>query len=192
MENISQILAKLANHESWEGYDLLRLAILEAARTQPISPSMNQLCAALAETTGKQNPKTIYRSMARAVDDIWARPENRPLLKKYYRREVVEKPTLDGFISALAWYLRETSSGQADEDSCYQITYDFDSRKYGVLIRMEETKIWASFPNISPDLERVERIIAFLCRKKVSLSEFKDFYLSGGLQSDPLREREHI
>lgn len=188
MKNLSQILSELANHGSWEGYGLLHLAIKEAVKTQPISPSMDQLCKTLVGISGKRNPETIYRSMARAVDDIWARPESHPLLKKYYRREVVEKPTPDSFISALARYLWEGSSGQTGADS-YQITFDFDSRQYGIMIHMEDSEIWASFSAITPDLKRVERIVAFLRRKNVSLEDFKDFYLSGGFHSNPPKEK---
>lgn len=188
MKYLSQILSELANHGCWEGYGLLLLAIREAVKTQPISPSMDQLCKALVELSGKQNPETIYRSMARAVDDIWSKPETRPLLKKYYRREVVEKPTPDSFISALARYLWEESPEQTCTCSPYQITFDYDSRRYGIMIQMEGTEIWASFPAIAADLDRVEQIVGFLRRKRVPLKDFKDFYLSGGLQSGSLEK----
>lgn len=103
MKDLSQILAELANHGSWEGYGLLYYAIAEAVK--PMSPSMDKLCRGLVGVCGKRNPDTIYRSMARAADDIWTRPENRLLLREYYHRELVEKPTLDGFISTVARYL---------------------------------------------------------------------------------------
>lgn len=184
MKHLSHILSELANHGSWEGYSLLHFAIKEAAKTQPVSPSMDQLCKKLVGIGGKQNPETIYRSMARAVDDIWARPESRPLLKKYYRREVVEKPTPDSFISAMARYLWEESPGPASVDSPYQLTYDFDSQQYGIMIYIEGSQIWASFSAITADLEQAERIVNFLRRKQVSLEDFKDLYLSGGLSGE--------
>ena len=77
MKDLSQILAELANHGSWEGYGLLHYAIEEAIKTQPMPSSMDRLCRELVDVCGKQNPETIYRSIARAVDDIWARPESR-------------------------------------------------------------------------------------------------------------------
>ncbi len=182
MKNLSQILTELANHGSWEGYGLLYYAVEEAVKVQPMPPSMDKLCKKLVGIGGKQNPETIYRSMARAVDDIWARDASRLLLKAYYRRELVEKPTPDSFISALARYLWEQSFLQQDEISPYRITFDISSQKYGIIIHMEGSDLWASFPALSEDLERVRRIVQFLEQKQVSLEAFKDFYLSGGLQ----------
>ena len=101
MKDLSQILAELANHGSWEGYGLLHYAIEEAIKTQPMPSSMDRLCRELVDVCGKQNPETIYRSIARAVDDIWANPKSRPLLKEYYHRELVEKLTLRQAIDAL-------------------------------------------------------------------------------------------
>lgn len=184
MKSLSQILTELANHESWEGYGLLHYAIEEAVKTQPMPPSMDKLCKKLVGVGGKQNPDTIYRSMARAVDDIWARPESHPLLKEYYRRELVEKPTADSFISTLSRYLWEQSSRQLELLEPYQITFDVASQKYGVIIHMENSQLWASFPALTRDLGHVERIVHFLRQHQVSLESFKDFYLSGRLQDD--------
>lgn len=186
MNDLSQILMELANHGSWEGYGLLHYAIEEAVKTQPMPTSMDGLCRELVEICGKQNPETIYRSMARAVDDIWARPESRVLLRKYYRRELVEKPTLDSFISALARYLWDV---RTNGDSPYQITFDCVCQRYGIIIHIEDTQIWASFPAITKDLSRAERIVQFLREKDVSLKDFKDFYLSGGLQTPEKEDR---
>ena len=186
MKDLSQILAELANHGSWEGYGLLHYAIEEAIKTQPMPSSMDRLCRELVDVCGKQNPETIYRSIARAVDDIWARPESRLLLREYYRRELVEKPTPDSFISAVARYLWDS---QTNGSSIYQITYDYASRRYGVIIHTESSQVWASFPAITEDLARAERIVRFLRRNNVSLEDFKDFYLSGGLQSSETKDR---
>ena len=192
MKYLSQILTELSNHGSWEGYTLLYYAIAEAKKTQPRSPSMDQLCKTLVGIGGKQKPETIYRSMARAVDDIWSRPESRPLLKKYYRREMVEKPTPDSFISALARYLWEESpEHHGDPNSPYQVTFGFDCQQYGIVIHMERSQIWASFPAITPDPVRIMQIVDFLREKNVSLEAFKDFYLSGGLHGDPSELRNH-
>ena len=184
MKNLSQILAELANHGSWEGYGLLHYAIEEAIKTQPMPPSMDKLCKKLVGIGGKQNPETIYRSMARAVDDIWARTESRPLLKVYYRRELVEKPTPDSFISTLAHYLWEQSLWQTELLEPYQITFDVSSQKYGVIIHMEDSQLWASFPALTKDLDHVQQIVRFLRQHHVSLEAFKDFYLSGGLRDN--------
>lgn len=186
MNDLSQILSGLANHGSWEGYGLLHYAIEEAVKTQPMPSSMDGLCRKLVKICGKHNPDTIYRSMARAVDDIWAQPKSHPLLKKYYGRELVEKPTLDSFISAIARYLWNS---RINGDSPYQITFDYASQRYGIVIHTEGSQIWSSFPAITEDLSRVERIVDFLRRKHVPLEVFKDFYLSGGLQLLGKRER---
>ena len=182
MKNLSRILSELASHASWDGYGLLNHAITKAVQAQPMPVNMEQLCEQLVGVGDKHNPQTIYRSMARAVDDIWARDASRMLLKAYYRRELVEKPTPDSFISALARYLWEQSFLQQDEISPYRITFDIPSQKYGIIIHMEGSDLWASFPALSEDLERVRRIVRFLEQKQVSLEAFKDFYLSGGLQ----------
>ena len=63
MKDLSQILAELANHGSWEGYGLLHYAIEEAIKTQPMPSSMDRLCRELVDVCGKQNPETIYRSI---------------------------------------------------------------------------------------------------------------------------------
>lgn len=185
MKNLSQILMELANHENWEGYGLLYFAIEYAIQAQPMPASMDKLCRALVGIGGKRNPETIYRSMARAVDDIWARPESRPLLREYYRRDLVEKPTLDSFIAALSRYMWERTSQQPAVYGLtpYQITCDFASQKYGIIIYTgEDSQIWASFPCLTDNLEQLQKIVRFLERRQVSLETFKDFYLSGGLQ----------
>lgn len=182
MKNLSQILTELANHGSWEGYGLLHFAIEEAVKTQPMPSSMDKLCKTLVGIGNKQNPDTIYRSMARAVDDIWARPESRLLLREYYHRELIEKPTLDSFITALAKYLwSQPSDPAADTLEPYQISCDFVSQKYGIIVHTEDALIWASFPALTDDREQIERIVQFLQQQKISLEAFKAFYLSGGL-----------
>lgn len=179
MKDLSRILSELANHGSWEGYGLLHFAIMEAVKAQPMPMNMDQLCRHLVDIAGKQNPDTIYRSMARAVDDIWARPESRPLLKEYYHRELVEKPTVDSFICALARYLWE------QVPDLYEITYDCFSEKYGIISRMEDTAIWAAFPSITADEILVQRLVSFLCEHQVPPAVFKRFYLAGGLLGEP-------
>ena len=158
MKNLSRILSELANHGSWEGYGLLNYAIMEAVKAQPMPVNMDQLCEQLVGIGDKRNPKSIYRSMARAVDDIWAKPESRPLLKEYYHRELVEKPTLDSFICALARYLWE----QAAAPQLYEIIFDQVSEKYGIISHIGDPKIWAAFPAITADRVLVEQIVAFL------------------------------
>ena len=180
MKTLSQILTELANHGSWEGYGLLHYAIEEAVKEQPMPPGMDKLRRKLVRTGGKQNPESIYRSMARAVDDIWDREDSRRLLKEYYRRELVEKPTLDGFISALARYLWEQSEQQAEAP--YQMTFDIASQKYGIIIHMKGSDLWASFPAFTKDPDRVRQIIRILVQRRVTLEEFRAFYLSGGLE----------
>lgn len=186
MKNLSQILAELANHGSWEGYGLLYFAIAEAVKAQPMPPMMDTLCKKLVGIGGKRNPDTIYRSMARAVDDIWARPESRPLLKEYYRRELVEKPTPDSFISAVAKYLWEQSLQQqaAEQADAYHISFDAASQKYGIISHVEGSLVWASFPALTEDLEHIQRIVRLLCQQNIPLEVFKDFYLSGGFQTE--------
>ena len=181
MKNLSRILSELANHGSWEGYGLLNYAIMEAVKAQPMPVNMDQLCEQLVGIGDKRNPKSIYRSMARAVDDIWAKPESRPLLKEYYHRELVEKPTLDSFICALARYLWE----QAAAPQLYEIIFDQVSEKYGIISHIGDPKIWAAFPAITADKVLVEQIVSFLCDKEIPPEIFKNFYLSGGLLCDP-------
>lgn len=181
MKNLSRILSELSNHGSWDGYGLLHLAIREAVKAQPMPVSMDHLCRQLVGISGKQNPETIYRSMARAVDDIWSRPDIRPLLKKYYYRELVEKPTPDSFICALARYLWE----QGDAPELYEITLDFCSGKFGIISHTEDPAVWAAFPAITKDRARIERIVCYLCENQVPLEVFKNIYLSGELPELP-------
>lgn len=179
MKDLSRILSELANHGSWEGYGLLYLAIIEAVKMQPMPASMDQLCNQLIGTNGKHNPRTIYRSMARAVDDIWAKPGNPTLLKEYYHRELVEKPTPDSFIFALARYLWEQTP------ALYEITYDCFSEKYGIISHMGDPIIWAAFPSVSADKVLVEELVTFLCENQIPPTVFKRLYLSGKLLGEP-------
>lgn len=177
MKNLSRILSELSNHGSWEGYGLLRLAIKEAVKAQPMPVSMDHLCKQLVGISGKQKPDTIYRSMARAVDDIWSRPDIRPLLKKYYYRELVEKPTLDSFICAIARYLWEEGS----EPDLYEITFDSCSGKFGLISHTEDPDVWTAFPAITEDRAQINRIACYLCENQVPPEVFKNIYLSGEL-----------
>lgn len=184
MKRLSRILAELANHGNREGYGLLHFAIEEALKSQPITPAMDTLCKKLVELTGKQNPDTIYRSMARAVDDIWDREESRPLLKKYYRRDVLEKPTLDDFISAIARYLWEESSGQPETDSISYHTFsEIFSARYGIIACTEDAKLYAVTPAFTQDHDRVEQLVRYLNERQISLDQFKEIYLSGIFQN---------
>ena len=80
MKNLSRILSELANHASWDGYGLLNHAIMKAVQAQPMPVNMDQLCEQLVGVGDKHNPQTIYRSMARAVDDIWANPDRKSVV----------------------------------------------------------------------------------------------------------------
>lgn len=187
MKCLSRILAELANHGSREGYGLLHFAIEEALKSQPITPSMDTLCKKLVELTGKQNPDTIYRSMARAVDDIWDRAESRPLLKEYYRHEVVEKPTLDDFISALARYLWvESSAQQAKRPVSYHTISEIFSAKYGIVACTEDSEFYAVTPAFTQDHDRAERLVRYLNEQQIPFEQFKEMYLSGIFQSQEM------
>lgn len=187
MKSLSQILAELTNHGSREGYSLLHMVIEEAAKAQPLSPSINTLCGVVAPRCGKDNPSTVYRSIARTVDDIWEKPSNRPLLKEYYHREVVEKPTADEFVSAIARYLWEQS--HANPATYYEISYDEACRQYGIVAHVAGAEFCAAFAAFTPDLGQARQIVDMLNRQRVPLEVFKSFYLSGALlEPRPLQE----
>lgn len=180
MKNLSQILAELANHGNWEGYGLLHLAIEEAVKSQPLKSNMDALCKQLVELSGKSNPDTIYRSMARAVDDIWNKPSSRPLLREYYHQEVLEKPTPDNFISALALYLWEQAqlpSGQFS--NAYQISLDSSCNKYGITFRTADMGYSISFGAFTKDLARIEQIVQILNERQISPETVKTAFLAG-------------
>lgn len=78
MEELARMISELSNHSGREGYGILYLVVEEAWKHQPTTPRMLELCGSVMQAAGKRDPKTVYRALVRAVDDIWENETARP------------------------------------------------------------------------------------------------------------------
>ena len=178
MKNLSQILLKLTYQDERREYDLLRRAIEEAVGLPPAPLAMDALFQKLADAGGGYNPDAVRRSLTRAVDGIWEDPDVRRMFSQCGFRAPSERPAPEDFISAMAHHLREQSR-QTGEPPFYEISVDSACGKYGLIVRSNSSPLTVSFPALTDDLRRLERIVRLLCQYRIPPEAFKDEYLSG-------------
>ena len=182
MKELSQIIAEIGNRIGNEGYYLLYLAIEEAVKIFPRTPSMKTVCAKIMSVAGKKSPETVYRAIARAVDDIWSREDSHKALSQYYRRPLLDKPVPKELIATLARYLWEESKWyQPSGPVNYSVFEAICPTAYGILAHMETTGLQAATTPFSQDRDRVKRLVEFLNQKQVPFERFRELFLSGNM-----------
>ena len=117
MTNVEPIISRLPLPKSNNSYLVLCLAVQEAARLYPDYPnkiSLEELCRRIMHAAGKTNPKSVLRSLERAVEYIWLHKENNPALLAIYEHSIVDKLSAKDFIASAARYICLQSASAPD------------------------------------------------------------------------------
>ncbi len=108
------IMSNFAMRRSSKGYQLLCLAIQEASVLHPNFPTFDVFCQTLLKSAQETNSQAIQRTLARAVETLWDRPENQRLFDQFYGYPVVEKPSAKDFVYTMGGYINRRAGYQAE------------------------------------------------------------------------------
>ena len=183
MDELWRAMMELGNRSGKEGYSILYLAVQEAWKHQPKTISMGQLCMGIMKDAGKNSPKTVYRSLVRAVDDIWEGEASRAAASRWCGSVWAEKPTPKDLVFALARSMwgRYGSFPVRRRVVHYQVFEAVGAESYGILACDQEPVRWVATGAFSKDRESLESFVQSLNQKQVPLEEFKSQFLTGGL-----------
>ena len=188
MEELARMISELSNHSGREGYGILYLVVEEAWKHQPTTPRMLELCGSVMQAAGTRDPKTVYRALVRAVDDIWENETARAAAARYFHRQMMEKPSPKDLVAALARHLhsRQSSAGGAagrKGRTVYRVFQAIRAERYGILACREKPTVRcvATAP-IFQERDRAERLVRELSRAGVELERFEELVLGGLLE----------
>lgn len=105
MSKIEHALMSFGGHQYRRCYRDLCWAIYVVMLYLPDSPQMKYIVAEVCERTNKGSPKTVWRSVSRAVEDLWKNGDKDALgaVRRGWRWY---QPKPQEFIYVMAWTLR--------------------------------------------------------------------------------------
>ena len=106
MDRIESVFASFGGHQHRDCYKDLYNAISIEKEHQPRTPKMLELVSEVSLRTSKRAPRTIWRSLARAVEDLWDYGDKDALIS-YYHSWTRYRPKPQEFIKIIARYLWE-------------------------------------------------------------------------------------
>lgn len=116
MDRLESVFASFGENQHRDCYKDLYQAISIEKEYQPRTPNMQELVSEVSTRTGKRTPQTIWRSLARAVKDLWDYGDKKALIS-YYHFWTRYRPKPQEFIEIIARYLWENE--RRDEDVGY-------------------------------------------------------------------------
>ena len=94
MDMLESVFASFGGNQHRDCYKDLYQAISIEKEHQPRTPNMQELVSEVSTRTGKRTPQTIWRSLARAVKDLWDYGDKKALISYYHfwtRIEIIAK-----------------------------------------------------------------------------------------------------
>ena len=118
MDRIESIIASFGGHQYRDCYKDLYQAISIEKEYLPQTPKMQELVGVISASsrTKKRQPRTIWRSLARAIEDLWDYGD-KAVLMSYHRSWTRYRPKPQEFIETIARFLREEE--QNGENTSY-------------------------------------------------------------------------
>lgn len=116
MDRLESVFASFGGNQPRDCYKDLYQAISIEKEHQPRTPNMQELVSEVSTRTGKRTPQTVWRSLARAVKDLWDYGDKKTLIS-YYHFWTRYRPKPQEFIEIIAKYLWENE--RRDEDVGY-------------------------------------------------------------------------
>ena len=105
MGKIEEYIMSLGGHQYRTCYRDLCWAIFIEMENMPDSLQMKFIAAEICERTHKRSPASVWRSVARAVEDLWASGDREALVALHNRWKWY-RPKPQEFIYVIAWKLR--------------------------------------------------------------------------------------
>ncbi len=108
------VMSHFAMRRSSKGYPLLCLAMQKASTLYPNYPTFDVFCQTLLKPAQEASAQAVQRTLARGVEALWDREENRRLFDKFYGYPVVEKPSAKDFVYTMGGYIHRRAGYSLD------------------------------------------------------------------------------
>lgn len=119
-----EIVSRFVMRRGTAEYQLLSLALQQAAALPQPYPTFKAFCQTLAGPAQKPNVQSIQRTLARAVRALYNREENHALLDELYGCHLSESPSAKDFIYTAGSYIQSVAAKkQARKKSSIQDIY---------------------------------------------------------------------
>lgn len=175
MKKVAQVIARISGRRSKGGYGVLCQVVEAALRDMPEERPIGVLCQEVGLHSGKKGD-AVYKSLARAVRDIWENGD-RQALEQVTGCRHREEPSPKELVVELVQALWE-QEGPAE----YHVLEGGFEKKYGIWGRGGgELTFMAPF---TYNREGVDRLVERWNREQLPIRQFQEMILLGELIGD--------
>ena len=173
MKRVARVVASFSGRRSKNSYTVLCQVLEQALAAMPEERSIGELCREVGGATGKK-AETVYKSLSRAVRDIWENGD-RQALERAVGYHLLEEPSPKELVVSLtqALWCRESAVE-------YHLLEGGLERKVGVWARTGENDYVVMQP-FSRDREAVCCLIDQWNREQMPVQKFREMILLGEL-----------
>lgn len=172
MKQVAQVIARISGRRSKGGYSVLCQVVEAALRDMPEERPIGLLCEEVGQHCGKQGG-TIYKSLSRAVRDVWENGDRRAL-EEVTGCRFLEEPSPKELVITLAEALWEPESLVE-----YRVLEGGLEKKYGIWCQSGgESMIMGPFTH---NREGLGRLVERWNREQLPLRQFQEMLVMGEL-----------
>ena len=173
MKKVDRVVASFGGRRGKSSYIILCQVLEQALAAMPEEPSMGALCQEVGQSSGKK-AETVYKSLSRAVKDIWENGD-RQALERAIGYHLLEEPTPKELVMSLAQALW-----------CQELAVEYHllesglEQKVGVWARSGDDDYLVMQP-FSRDRETVCRLVEQWNKEQMPIQKFREMILLGEL-----------